>query len=95
MLGDLLSGIGGGLLEVLKTAGPLLLPGLVMKHVTKLPNDLIPVVNGAIGIGVGWAVTGDPGQGAQMGVLAATGSVGMHQVLKMGTRKLFPKVQSL
>lgn len=89
MLGDLLSGLGEGLWAVAKTSAPLVLPGLAMKHLTRLPNNLIPVVNGVIGVGVGWAVTGDPNQGAQLGIAAATGSVGVHQVLKIGTRKIF------
>ena len=90
MLGELLSGIGQGLLEVGKASAPLLLSGAVVKHGGKLtswlPNDLIPYMNGVIGIGIGVATTHDPQVGAQYGVLAATGATGFHQVLKIGLR---------
>ncbi len=94
MFGELLSGLGDGLLTIAKTSAPLILPGLLAKHATKIPNESIPYVNGVIGVGLGWAMTGDPQQGAQLGIMGATGSVGLHQMLKMGARKWL-KVESL
>lgn len=90
MLGDLLTGLGEGLLEVGKTAAPLLVSGAIMKHGGKLtswvPRGMIPVANGVIGTAIGVVVTGDPEQGAQYGILAATTATGLHQVLKIGAR---------
>jgi hypothetical protein len=94
VLGELLSGLGEGVLEIAKVSGPLLLAGVAKKHLTKMPNNLIPVTNGILGVGIGWATTGDPQQGAQLGLAAATGSVGVHQLFKIGARKWL-KVQSL
>lgn len=95
MFSELLSGLGLGVLEVVKTSAPLLVTGALMKHGGRLsrriPNDLIPVANGVIGVVAGVATTGDAKVGAQMGILAATGATGMHQLLKITTRSLLEK----
>ena len=82
-LGD----IGGGALDVLKIAGPMVASGLIQKHATKLPNNAIPWVNGALGTVVGTLATGgDFSQGLQLGLVASSSATGLHQVLKIGTR---------
>jgi hypothetical protein len=95
---DLLGDIGGGLLDVAKTAAPLVVSGAVMKHGGKatswLPKDAIPFANGAIGVAIGTAVTGDTEQGAKLGVLAATSATGLHQALKIGSRALLERTLS-
>lgn len=94
-LGALLSGMGAGMLEVVKASAPLLVSGAIMKHGGKLtswlPNSFIPYANGVVGMAVGVATTHDPSTGAQMGILAATTATGLHQVLKIGAQGLLGK----
>lgn len=75
-------------LDLLKAAAPAVGLGLIEKHViTKLPNDAIPYVNGALGTIVGTIATGgDLGQGLQFGAAVSTSATGMHQILKVGLR---------
>ena len=89
---DFLGDTGSALLTVF---APVAL-GLVQKHATKIPNNAIPYVNGALGTVVGTMVSGDIGQGLAFGATAAYSGTGIHQILKVGLRSLTKgKVQSL
>ena len=88
---DFLGNTGGALLTLF---APVAL-GFVQKHATKIPNDVIPYVNGGVGAIVGTLMTGDIGQGITFGATAAFSGTGVHQILKMGLRKVTNgKVQS-
>ena len=89
MLGDLLAGLWTGASEVFQIAGPALISGAVMKHgIRKLPNNAIPAINGALGLGLALLTGADVATAAQAGVLTAVGGTGTHQLLKITTRKL-------
>ena len=80
MFGDILSGI----VEVAKAGAPILVPlavGALTKHASRIPNDLIPVINA----GVGMAMSG----GDASGILNAAAATGIHQFSKLLTRKFF------
>lgn len=84
---DFLGDIGGGLFTVLKVAGPAVAAGMVQKHVTKIPNNAIPWINGIGGTILGTVMSGgDIAQGVQLGAAVATSGTGLHQLLKLGTR---------
>lgn len=92
MLGELLAGLGDGLLEVVKTAGPVLLSGAVMKHgISKLPKGTIPIINGALGAGLAAIQGADAATAVQMGVMTSVAGTGTHQILKIGTRAMADK----
>lgn len=88
---DFVKELAWQLQPVLEVALPAVVAGGVLKHVTKLPNNLIPLVNGALGAGVG-ALTGDAATAAHMAVVASLGGTGMHQLLKIGTKSVVGKL---
>jgi hypothetical protein len=102
---ELFGDIGGSLFGAFKAVAPALGAGLVVKHAGKItdwiPNDAIPLIQIVGGAAVGALSTGDPAQGAAMGVAAGSGAVGLHQfaktVIRSVTERVFPtpgKVQN-
>ena len=92
MFGELMSGLGDGLLATLKVAGPALVSGAVMKHgIKKLPNNAIPYLNGVLGMGLALGAGADPSTAVQAGIMTSISGTGTHQLLKVGARQLLDK----
>ena len=47
----------GDVLDIFKIVGPMLVIGAAQKHLTKIPNDTIPWVNGVLGAAVATLAT--------------------------------------
>ncbi len=96
MFGDILGALGGSFFDIAKVALPALATGVVIKHGRKLtgwiPNALIPVAGFAVGTAAGIASTGSVETGIALGVKAALGGVGIHQVVKVGLQGAFGRL---